>query len=315
MTLKQLANILNLDYTGNDFEITGLNTLKEADENEISFLENQKYANDLADTKAKAVFIREEFVSLLPTTTVALTSKNPYLSLALASKYFANPPFSESGAEPQIAASAKIQKGAYIGYGTKIGENVQIFAGVHIGEEAAVGDNTIIYPNAVIYRNCTVGANCILHAGCVIGSDGFGFAHTATGEHVKIYQNGVAIIEDDCEIGANTTIDRAVFGKTVIKKGVKMDNLVQIGHNCEIGEYSIIVSQTGIAGSTKLGRNVIMGGQSAVAGHVVIGDFATVAARGAIVKSIAGNAIYSGAPAMEHKKWLKLQAKLALMVK
>lgn len=315
MTLKKLAELIGVIYDGEDFEISGLNTLKDAVDSEVSFLENQKYINDLSTTKAKAVLIREEFASELPNDVIALISKNPYLALAHASKYFAPEPFCASGIAPEIASSAKVQAGAFIGYGAKIGENAVIFAGAHIGENAVIGDNTVVYPNVTVYRDCTIGKDCILHAGCVVGSDGFGFAHTATGEHIKIYQNGIVVVEDECEIGANTTIDRAVFGKTIIKKGVKIDNLVQIGHNCEIGAYSIIVSQTGIAGSSKLGRNVVMGGQSATTGHLEIGDFAQIAARGAITKNVEGGKVYSGAPAMEHKKWLKIQAMLSKMVK
>jgi UDP-3-O-[3-hydroxymyristoyl] glucosamine N-acyltransferase len=200
---------------------------------------------------------------------------------------------------------------AYIGKGAKIGDNSIVMSGAYVGDYANIGDNTILYPNSVVYRDCIVGNNCIIHAGAVIGSDGFGFAHTKTGEHVKIYQNGIVIVEDDVEIGANTTIDRAVFGITRIKRGTKIDNLVQIGHNCEIGEYSIIVSQTGIAGSSTLGRNVVMGGQSATAGHLSIGAFATIAARGGVTKSIEGGKTYSGFPLMEHKEWLRLQAKIS----
>jgi UDP-3-O-[3-hydroxymyristoyl] glucosamine N-acyltransferase len=154
----------------------------------------------------------------------------------------------------------------------------------------------------------------MIHSGSAVGSDGFGYAHTKTGEHVKLYQNGNVVIEDDVEIGANTTIDCAVFGSTVIKRGTKIDNLVQIGHNCIVGEHTIMVSQSGIAGSTTLGRNVVMGGQAAAAGHLSIASFTTLAARSGVTKSIIKGGIYSGFPLMEHKLWLKLQAKLAKIV-
>lgn len=315
VTLQNLADAIGVVLHGENSEIRGLNTLKDADATQMSFVENPKYLADAAHTKARAVLLRQEHATLLPQGVAALITPNPYLALAKASKFFAKPPFSLQGEAPQIEDSAMIQNGAYIGFGAKIGKNVQIFAGVHIGENVQIGENTIIYPNAVVYSDCTIGANCIIHAGAVIGSDGFGFAHTSSGEHVKIYQNGIVVVEDDCEIGANSTIDRAVFGKTIIKHGVKIDNLVQIAHNCIIGEFSIIVSQVGIAGSSTLGKHVIMGGQSAVSGHVEIGDFAIIAARGAVQKSLAGNQTYSGAPIMEHRKWLKLQAKLSLMTK
>ena len=178
-----------------------------------------------------------------------------------------------------------------------------------------IGEGTILYPNVVVYRDCKIGKNCIIHAGTVIGSDGYGFAHTKDGKHVKIYQNGNVVIEDEVEIGANCTIDRAVFGTTLIKSGTKLDNLIQIGHNCEIGQNVLMASQVGISGSTKLGKNVVMGGQSATAGHLEIGDFATIAARGGVTKSLKGGKTYAGFPVMEHRLWLKLQAMLARMAK
>ncbi len=187
-------------------------------------------------------------------------------------------------------------------------------SGVYVGAEVVIGDDVILYPNVTIYRDCVIGNRVMIHAGSVIGSDGFGYAHTKMGEHIKLYQNGNVILEEDVEIGANTTIDCAVFGSTVIKQGTKIDNLVQIGHNCVVGEHSIMVSQSGLAGSTTLGRNVVMGGQSATAGHLTIAPFTTLAARSGVTKSITAKGVYSGFPLMEHKLWLKMQAKLAKIV-
>jgi len=189
-------------------------------------------------------------------------------------------------------------------------------AHVYIGAEAIVGDNTVIYPNVTVYRDCIVGSDCMIHANTVIGSDGFGFATNKMGEHRKIYQNGNVVIENDVEIGSNTSIDRAVFGSTTIKKGVRIDNLVQIGHNCEIGEYSVLVSQSGFAGSSKLGRNVVMGAQSGVAGHLEIAPFNTFAARTGVTKTIKETGkTFAGFPFMDHKSWLKIQGKLARLIK
>ncbi len=309
MKLSEIAAYIGVEISG-DAEITAINTLKDASGTELTFLDNPKYAAELQNTKAAAVILSEANAALLPKGTIALITPEPYLKLAYVTKLFAKPVF-EAGAPEYISDSAQIMPNAYIGKGAKIGANSIVMSGAYVGDYAAVGDNTILYPNSVVYRDCVVGNNCIIHAGCVVGSDGFGFAHTKTGEHVKIYQNGIVVVEDDVEIGANTTIDRAVFGITRIKKGAKIDNLVQIGHNCEIGEYSIIVSQTGIAGSSTLGRNVVMGGQSATAGHLSIGAFATIAARGGVTKSIEGGKTYSGFPLMEHKEWLRLQAKIS----
>lgn len=308
MKLSELASHIGVECAA-EIEITSINTLKNAKEGELSFLDNPKYLIDLKTTKASAVLLTAGNVVHLPSGVVALVTNEPYLKLALATKLFAKPPF-ELGEPAYVDESATIMPNVYIGKGAKVGKNSVIMAGAYIGDCVEIGEDTLLYPNAVVYRDCKVGNRCIIHAGAVIGSDGFGFAHTKNGEHVKIYQNGIVVIEDDVEIGAGTTIDRAVFGETIVKKGSKIDNLVQIGHNCEIGEYSIIVSQTGIAGSTTLGRNVVMGGQSATAGHLSIGAFATIAARGGVTKSIEGGKTYSGFPLMEHKEWLKLQAKI-----
>ncbi len=315
MRIKELAKKLSIDYEGEDFEVKGISTLQNASKDEISFLENPKYLKYLPSTKAGAVFIRKEQASMLPKGVNALICENPYLSMAYASKYFAKKLIRDKEFDTKIGKNCTIDPKAHIGVNGEIGDNTTIFAGAFIGDNVKIGKNCVIYPNVTIYNDTIIGDNCRLHAGCVIGSDGFGYAHTKDGKHIKIYHNGNVIIEDDVEIGANTTIDRAVFGSTVIKKGSIIDNLVQIGHNCEVGEYSIIVAQTGLSGSSKLGRNVIMGGQSATAGHLSIGDFATIAARGGVTKSIKGGEVYSGFPLMKHKDWLKLQALLARILK
>lgn len=316
MQLSKIIEFLNLNIEiKNDIKISALNTLSDAKEGEVTFFNNKKYLNELKETKASAILIEEKYIDLIPKTTIALITNEPYLELAKLSKLFAKPLIEKDGKETIIDEGSTIMPNAYIGKNTIIGKNVTIMANSYIGDFVEIGDNTIIYPNVTIYRDCKVGSSCIIHSGTVVGSDGFGFAHTKDGRHIKIYQNGNVIIENDVEIGANTTVDRAVFGSTVIKSGTKIDNLVQIGHNCLIGENSIIVSQVGISGSSELGRNVVMGGQSATAGHLKIGDFATIAARGGVTKSIKGGKFYSGFPLMEHKSWLKLQAKISKLNK
>jgi len=230
--------------------------------------------------------------------------------VAKLSQSFAKP-IQNSDIPPIIGTGSVVYPTAHIENGAKIGSGCTIMSGVYIGTDVIIGDNVLLYPNVSVYRDCVIGNNVMIHAGTVIGSDGFGYAHTKLGEHVKLYQNGNVIIEDDVEIGANTTVDCAVFGSTVIKRGSKIDNLIQIGHNCVVGEHCIMVSQSGLAGSTTLGRNVVMGGQSATAGHLTIAPFTTLAARSGVTKSIIKSGIYSGFPLMEHKLWLKLQAKLA----
>ena len=315
MKLSEIAKELNLELFGEDKEIEGLQSLDKANSTHLSFLESSKYLKDLKNTKAAAVIIKKDFLAHLPKNTSAIISDEPYLTLAYISKFFSKEPYQTKGKEPIIGKNCKIAPNVYIGFDTEIGDNVTIMSGVVIGDNVKIGSNTLIYPNVTIYRDSIIGLNCIIHAGTVIGSDGYGFAHTKDGKHIKIYQNGNVIIEDNVEIGANCCIDRAVFDSTIIKKGTKLDNLIQIAHNCEIGENVLMASQVGISGSTKMGRNVVMGGQSATAGHLEIGDFAVIAARGGVTKSIEGKKTYAGFPLMLHKEWLKLQAILARMVK
>ncbi|AZV46496.1 UDP-3-O-(3-hydroxymyristoyl)glucosamine N-acyltransferase [Nautilia sp. PV-1] len=311
-TLKEIAKYLDLQCD-KDIEITGINTLQDAGETEISFLENPKYEKYLPNTKAAAVLIRKEDAGKLPENTIALITDEPYLKLAYLTKLFAKEPWEDGGY--QVAFSAKVHPGVTLGKGARIGKNTVIMPGCVIGPDVDIGENCVIYPNVTVYRDTKIGNNVRIHAGTVIGSDGFGYAHTKDGRHVKIYHLGYVEIEDDVEIGANTAVDRGVFGKTIIKKGTIIDNLVQIGHNCEVGECSIMVGQSGLAGSTKLGRNVIMGGQAATAGHLEIADFTTIAARGGVSKSIKKPGVYSGFPLMPHKQWLKLQGVLSRLLK
>lgn len=314
MRLKEIAEFLSLEYSGEDIEISALNSLHNANFSELTYCDGKKNAKDIAKTGAGAILVSKEYENLVPKDTKIVISPNPHLSFAYLSKLFAKALIAPKKAN-QIAASATIMPNVYIGNGVKIGENVIIMAGAYIGDNVSIGDFTLIHPNVVIYNDTQIGKKCHLLANCVIGSDGFGYAHNDVGEHYKIYHNGNVILEDNVEIGACTTIDRAVFDSTIIKAGTKIDNLVQIGHNCIVGQNCLIVSQTGLSGSSELGRNVIMGGQSATSGHLKIGDFATIAARGAAVKDMEGGQVYGGAPAMPQRDWLKLQAKFALALR
>ncbi|MDR2789565.1 MAG: UDP-3-O-(3-hydroxymyristoyl)glucosamine N-acyltransferase [Campylobacteraceae bacterium] len=315
MKLSILCEKFSLKYEGADKDIIGLQTLENAHKEHIVYLENEKLLENLKNTKAGAAIVYEKFKAFIPKGCSIVISDNPHLAMAYLSGFFAPQIVNFAAKEPSIDKSAVIMSGVHIGGGSIIEEGVTIMAGAYIGENVTIGEGTIIHPNAVVYNNSIIGKRCHLMANCVIGSDGFGYAHTKEGRHVKIHHLGNAVLEDDVEIGACTTVDRAVFGSTLIKKGTKIDNLVQIGHNCELGENSIIVSQTGLAGSSILGRNVVMGGQSATAGHLRVGDFAVIAARGGVSKSLGGGKTYSGFPIMLHKEWLKAQAKLAKFFK
>lgn len=315
MKLSEIAKILDLESTS-EIEISGLNTLHDSNENELTFLENKKYINDLKDTKAAAVLVKEEFASMVPDTSIALICDEPYLNLAYASKLFAPNVIEEEGEDCIVGENTTIMPNVYLGKNSKIGSNCKIMSGVFIGDNVSIGNNTILYPNVSIYRDCVVGNDCIIHAGTVIGSDGFGFANTKDGKYIKIYQNGNVVIGNDVEIGSNTSIDRAVFQSTIISDGVRLDNLIHIAHNCKIGHGSILTGQVGLSGSTTLHEYVIMGGQSATAGHLEVAPFTTIAARGGVTKSITTpKKQWAGFPLFEHRQWLKLQGRIAKLLK
>ena len=315
MLIKDIAKKLNLDCTS-DIEITGLNTLKDATSNEISFLENKKYLSQLKDTKAGAVFISSSFKDDVPKDTIALVCDVPYESLAKASKLFAPTLIEKSGIEPKIGKNSTIMTNVNIGFNTTIGDDCTLMSGVFIGDNVTIGNNTIIYPNVTIYRDCIVGDDCIIHAGTVIGSDGFGFATTKNGEHIKIYQNGNVTIGSNVEIGGNCTIDRAAFSSTTIEDMVRIDNLVHIAHNCYIGKGSILTGQVGLAGSTILHEYVVMAGQSGATGHLEIAPFTTISGRGVVSKSIMEpKKQWAGFPLREHRTWLKLQGRISKLLK
>ena len=316
MKLSEIAKIIGANFDGVDIEITSMNTLKDAGVSELSFVANAKYVKDVSLSNAGAIIVDEKTMEYVPESCVALVVENPYWEMAEVSKYFAPPiedntlPIAKIGANTIISPKAEISNGAVVG------ENCMIMAHVYIGANSIIGDNTIIYPNVTVYRDCIIGSNCVIHAGTVVGSDGFGFATNALGVHKKIYQNGNVVLEDDVEIGSNVSIDRAVFGSTLIKQGVRIDNLVHIAHNCEIGEYSVLVGQSGFAGSTKMGRNTVFGAQSGAAGHLEIAPFNSFAARTGVTKSIKETGLtFAGFPFMDHKSWLKLQGRLVRLLK
>jgi len=316
MRLQEIASIIGAEFNGDDLEIVGMNTLKDATSNELSFVSNSKYVKDIEGSKAGVIIVDKNSLEYVPDTCVALVVDAAYWEMANLSKYFAPSIEDETLAKAIVGEGSKVSPKAELANGAKIGKNCTILANAYVGANSEIGDNTILYPSVVVYRDCKIGKNCIVHANTTVGSDGFGFATSKMGEHKKIYQNGNVVIEDDVEIGSSTTIDRAVFGSTLIKKGTRIDNLVQIGHNCEIGEYSVMVSQSGLAGSTKLGRNVVMGGQSAASGHLTIAPFSTFAARSGITNDIKESGkTFGGFPLMDQRKWLKLQVKIARLLK
>lgn len=312
--LSEICKQIDIPFPLDDIEIDGIHTLSEATSSQLSFFTDKKYVSQLSSTKAAAVFIDEEHAKFLPSTTIALVTDEAYLKLALASKFFEHK-IVKNHTEVNQGQNCNIGEHVSFGNNVTLGDDVTLMAGVYVGDNVTIGSNTLLYPNVTLYHGTKIGKDCIIHAGTVMGCDGYGFAHTKQGEHVKIYQNGNAVVEDDVEIGANCVIDRAVFGTTTIRKGTKLDNLIQVAHNCDIGEHTLMAAQVGLSGSTILGKNVIMGGQSATAGHLEIGDFATIAGKGGVTKSLEGGKMYAGFPAIEIRLWRKMQATLMRLVK
>jgi len=316
MTLKELVKNIGIDLQKDEFEVKGMNTLLDAGPNEISFVSNAKYLKDVANSKAGAILIDQAHKDKVPNTCIALVVESAYWDMATLSKFFWTPIEDDSLSPASIGAGSQVSTKAEIANGAIIGKNTTIMAGAYIGKNAQIGDNTIIYPNVVVYKDCIIGDDCIIHSGTVIGSDGFGFASNKLGQHNKIYHNGNVVIGDDVEIGSNTSIDRAVFGSTTVKTGARLDNLIHMAHNCEIGEYAVVAGQSGFAGSSKIGRSNVFGAQSGVSGHLEIAPFNTFAARTGVTKSVkTSGKTYAGFPFMDHKLWLKIQGKLSRLVK
>ena len=297
-----------------DILIEGIHTLEEATEVHLSFFSDVRYIKSLTSTKAKIVLIEDKYSHLLPIDTIPLISSNPYLDMAYLSKLFTKG-ISTSVTNNDISNTVQIAENVVFGKNVTIGEDSIIMAGSYIGDDVCIGSGCVIYPNVSVYRDCKIGDDCILHSGSVIGADGYGFAHTSDGKHIKIYQNGNTIIGNSVEVGANSTIDRATFGSTIIGDGTKIDNLVQIGHNCVIGKDCILVCQVALAGSTTLGDGVTMAGQSGSIGHLTIGDGATIVSKSGVTKDLEGGKWYGGFPAIENRKWLRIQAQIHRLLK
>ncbi len=303
LTLGQIAKLVEGKVDGDAaIKIYGVAKIEDAKSGEITFISNPKYAKFLESTGASAVIVGEDF----PQTEKAIVrTKNAYFSFLKLLRYF-HPPVEllEAGIHPSAVIHESVTIGKYsrIGAGVVIdkncviGENTRILPNVSIGCEVEIGNDTLIYSNVVLREQVRVGDRVIIHIGTVVGSDGFGFAREGEIYH-KIPQVGIVIIEDDVEIGANCSIDRATLGATIIRKGVKLDNLIQIAHNVIVGENTVIAAQTGISGSTKIGKNCIIGGQVGFVGHIEVGDNVTIGAQSGVSKTLPSNSVYFGYPA------------------
>lgn len=310
MRLKELAERLGCELRGGtgEEEITGVIGLEQAGPEQLTFLANPKYAHKVKQTRAGAILVHE---SVTEAPVPRLVSANPYLDFARALEFFYQPPSPAAGIHPTavIAASAEIDSDACIGAYAVVGERVRmgkravLHPHVVIYEGAEVGDDFLAHSGAVVREHCRIGHRVILQNNVVIGGDGFGFAKTADGRHYKIPQSGPAVIEDDVEIQTLTSVDRATVGETRVRRGAKIDSLVQIGHACVVGEDNIICSQTGLAGSSILERNVLLAGQVGVSGHLTIHENAVVYAQSGIGSDVPAAAVVSGSPAFDAREW------------
>ena len=319
-TAQQVAIMIQGKVEGNpDAKVSTVARIEEAGENALSFIANPKYEEYLYTSKASIIIINETLELSKPVSASLIRVKDAYSSFALLlEKYHQIISGSQkTGIEEQsfIAATAKIGENVYVGAFAYISENAtigkgaRIYPNCYVGPNAVIGENTTLFAGVKIYDNCDLGANVVIHAGTVVGGDGFGFAPLADNTYKKIPQIGNVIIEDNVEIGANSTIDRATMGSTIIRKGVKLDNLVMIAHNVEIGENTVIAAQSGISGSTKVGKNCVMGGQIGIVGHIHIADGTRVNAQSGLSKSVSlPNTTLSGSPAFDYKSSLKSQA-------
>ncbi len=315
-TAEQIANVIGGRVEGNkDAKVHTFAKIEEGTEGAISFLSNPKYTHYLYNTKSSIVIVNEDLELEKDVDATLIRVKNAYESIAkLLQIYEASKP-KKTGIAPQayIAPSAKLGNNcyvgpfAYVGEGAEIGDGCQIYPHAVIGDNVKVGTNCIFYPNTTIYQGCKIGNNVTIHAGSVIGADGFGFAPSADG-YDKIPQIGIVVIEDNVEIGANTCVDRSTMGATVIHKGVKLDNLVQVAHNVEIGENTVMSAQVGIAGSTKVGSWCMFGGQVGLAGHITIGDKTFLGAQSGVPGSLKGGEELIGTPPMNPRAYFKSQA-------
>ena len=320
LSLSDLAAQIGAEVRGDGARrVSGVAPLESAGAEQIAFYANPRYRKQLTETKAAAVIVAEDEAAHVPEQAARLVAAQPYVAFAKASALFHRELAVESGIQrgafvddtAEVHATAAILPGAYVGPGAKIGARTTVFAGARVLDNAVIGEGCTLWPGAVVRERCIVGDRVILQPNCVVGSDGFGFAFDLEGpRHLKVPQAGIVRIEDDVEVGACTCIDRATLGETVIGRGTKIDNLVQVAHNVRVGALSLLVAQCGVSGSTELGQGVILAGQVGVVGHLKLGDGARVGAQSGVSRDLEAGETVSGSPAIDHREWLRMVAAL-----
>lgn len=313
-TAQQIADILEGDIVGDaNVKVSKLAKIEEGVEGALTFLANPKYTSYIYSTKASITIVNKTFEPEDKISTTLIKVEDAYKSFSKLLEYYNQVKLNKFGVEqPSFIAESSsygenIYIGAfsYIGENVTIGENVKIFPNTYIGDNVKIGDNSLVFAGAKIYSECIVGNNCVINSGAIIGADGFGFAPNEKGEYQKVPQTGNVILEDFVDIGAATTIDRATLGSTIIRRGVKLDNQIQIAHNVEIGKNTVIAAQTGIAGSTKIGENCQIGGQVGIVGHITIGDNVKIQAQSGIGRHVKDNEVLQGSPALAYGDYNK----------
>ncbi len=313
-TATQIAGILGGEVVGDPgAEVDRLAKIEEGTAGSITFLANPKYTSFIYSTKATITIVGENFQEEDDLSTTLIKVKDPYTAFSKLLEYYNQVKLNKSGIEQPSFISETVSYGenlylgafSYLGDQVKIGDNVKIFPNSYIGDNVQIGDNVTIFSGAKVYSETIIGNNCVLHGGVIIGADGFGFSPDSEGVYSKVPQIGNVIIEDNVDIGAGTTIDRATLGSTIIRKGVKLDNQIQIAHNVEVGENTAIAAQTGIAGSSKIGKNCLIGGQVGIAGHIHIGNGVKIQAQSGIGRNIKDGEMIQGSPAIGYSEYNK----------
>jgi UDP-3-O-[3-hydroxymyristoyl] glucosamine N-acyltransferase len=313
-TASQIAGILEGDVDGNpDVEVSKLAKIEEGTKGSLTFLANPKYTQYIYTTNASITIVDKDFNPENELSTTLIRVDDAYKAFSKLLEYYNQVKMNKTGIEQPvyISESAKYGENLYLGAFSYVGENVsignnsKIYPNVYIGDNVTIGDNVIVFAGSKIYSDTLIGNNCTIHSGAIVGADGFGFTPNDEGEYVKVPQTGNVIIEDNVDIGAGTTIDRATLGSTIIKKGVKLDNQIQIAHNVEIGENTVIAAQSGVAGSTKIGKNCMIGGQVGIVGHLIIGNNVRIQAQSGIGRNVKDNETLQGSPALNYGDYNK----------
>ena len=313
-TAGQIADILEGEVQGNpDVAVHKLAKIEEGESGSLTFLANPKYTPFIYNTKASITIVNRDFVPEQKFTTTLIKVEDAYESFSKLLEYYNEVKNNKVGIESPVFKADTATYGenlylgafTYLGNHVSLGNNVKIYPNVYIGDNVKIGNDVTVFSGAKIYSETSIGNNCVIHSGAVLGADGFGFAPNQKGEFTRIPQIGNVIIEDNVDVGAGTTIDRATLGSTILRNGVKLDNQIQIAHNVEIGQHTVIAAQTGIAGSTKIGKHCMIGGQVGIVGHIVIGDHVKIQAQSGIGRNVKDNEILQGSPALNYGDYNK----------